>query len=153
MNPKILNKNEKREMLNQLNEQFGIKEIPGIVLTLGGERLFLFTGNYTEKQIKQLANLVPIERLGVYFAKEEREQIRLSIEGSQIFKDQITKNTFELTDSQAEEWMMGRELNLKPKQKGFLIMTHKDNFLGCGKASAEKIGNFIPKNRRLKEKG
>ena len=30
--------------------------------------------------------------------------------------------------------------------------TDYDNLLGCGKASAEKITNFIPKNRRLKEK-
>jgi NOL1/NOP2/fmu family ribosome biogenesis protein len=153
MNPKILNKNQTQEILDKLNTQFGIKEIPGLIFTLGGERLFLFTGTFTEKQIKQLGNLAPIERLGVYFAKEERDEIRLSIEGTQIFKDQITKNIFELTESQVEEWMMGRELNLKPEQKGFVVMKYQDNFLGCGKASAEKIGNFIPKNRRLKERG
>ena len=31
-------------------------------------------------------------------------------------------------------------------------MKYKDNFLGTGKASENKISNFIPKNRRLKEK-
>ena len=96
MNPRILNKNEEQEILNKLNKQFGIKEIPGLIFTLGGERLFLFSGSFDTKQIKQLANLVPIERLGVYFAKEEREEIRLSIEGTQIFKDQITKNIFHI---------------------------------------------------------
>ena len=177
MIPKILNKNQSQKILRQLDEQFGIKKIPGLIFTLGGERLFLFSGSFTEKQIKQLSNIIQIERLGVYFAKQEHEEIRLSIEGSQIFKDQITKNIFELTESQVEEWMMGRELlfsdifgvnNLaktreggrvgtspesKTLPKGFVIMKYKDNFLGCGKASAEKIGNFIPKNRRLKEKG
>ncbi len=152
MNLKILNKNEKQEIIRDLDKQFGIKEIPGLIFTLGGERLFLFSGNFTEKQIKKLANLAPIERLGVYFAKQEVGYMRLSIEGTQILKDQITKNIFELTESQVEEWMMGRELNLKPKQKGFVVMKYKDDFLGCGKASAEKIGNFIPKNRRLREK-
>ena len=183
MNLKILNKNGKQEIIRDLNKQFGIKEIPGLIFTLGSERLFLFSGRFDSKQIQQLERMIPIERLGVYFAKQEVGYIRLSIEGTQILKNQITKNIFELTESQAEEWMMGRELlfsdifgsdnNLSaPKAltggrerefrtkskgrvlpKGFVVMKYKDNFLGCGKASAEKIGNFIPKNRRLKERG
>ena len=32
-------------------------------------------------------------------------------------------------------------------------MADKDDFLGTGKTSGEKIGNFIPKLRRLKNKG
>jgi len=31
-------------------------------------------------------------------------------------------------------------------------MKYKNDFLGTGKASENKIGNFIPKNRRLKHK-
>jgi len=48
--------------------------------------------------------------------------------------------------------MKGQELNLKSGKKGFVIMKYNDDFLGSGKASEEKIGNFIPKTRRLKEK-
>ncbi|MCH8325462.1 MAG: hypothetical protein IIB83_02685, partial [Bacteroidetes bacterium] len=68
-------------------------------------------------------------------------------------KNQIKKNIFELNKEQAELWMKGSELNISTGKKGFLIMKYKDNFLGSGKASAEKIGNFIPKSRRLKNKG
>ena len=50
---------------------------------------------------------------------------------------------------------MSKRTNQPKKKKrarkhGFLAMKQKDDFLGTGKASAEKIGNFIPKNRRLK---
>ena len=49
---------------------------------------------------------------------------------------------------------VGRGINSEVKKpKGFVIIRYKDEFLGTGKASEEKISNFIPKNRRLKEKG
>ncbi|MAG79268.1 hypothetical protein CMI40_02730 [Candidatus Pacearchaeota archaeon] len=147
---KILNKNEKQEILNKLNKQFGINNIPGIIVKRGEEKLFLFSGNFNEKQIKNLERTVPIEGVGVYFAKLVKEEIRLSIEGTQILKDQINQNIFELNQEQTNQWMKGQELNIKTGKKGFVVMKYKDNFLGCGKASIEKITNFIPKSRRLK---
>ena len=149
---KILKKKETQNILRQLNESWGIKEIPGIIARRGEERLFLFTGELEEYKIRILESAAFIERIGVYFAKIVNREIRLSIEGTQIFKDQITKNIFELDEKQTEEWMMGRELLIKTGYHGFIVMKYKDNFLGCGKASAEKIGNFIPKNRRLKNR-
>ena len=155
---KILNKKEKEEIIKKLQEQFGIKSLNGIVTMRGKERLFLFQGSLDEKSIRKIEDeKIPIERLGVYFGKiTPGEGIRLSIEGSQILSEQIIKNTFELSDKEAEEWMYGRDLQLEsltPKLKsGFLIMTHKGDFLGTGKASENKIGNFIPKSRRLKNR-
>lgn len=40
---KIFNKKEKQEIENKLNEQFGIKEIPGEIIMKGKEKLFLFS--------------------------------------------------------------------------------------------------------------
>ena len=155
MNPlKIFNKKEKQEIELKLNEQFGIKEIPGEIIMKGKEKLFLFSGSFNKRQIKILEGLTIIERIGVYLAKidERTKDIRLSIEGVQILKDQIKKNVFEIPEELVEQWMKGQELNIKTNKKGFLIMKYKDDFLGSGKASEEKIGNFIPKVRRLKEK-
>jgi NOL1/NOP2/fmu family ribosome biogenesis protein len=149
---KILNKREKAEIEKKLKEQFGIEEVPGIIVRRGEERLFLFSGDMSEKDIKKLEAIVPIERVGFYFAKIMGNDIRLSIEGSQILSAQINKNIFELDEKQAEEWMKGHELPIKTGKHGFLIMKHGEDFLGTGKASEEKIGNFIPKNRRLKER-
>jgi len=49
--------------------------------------------------------------------------------------------------------MKGQDLQIKTGKRGFFVMKYKDDFLGCGKASQEKIGNFIPKSRRLKNRG
>lgn len=152
MTLKFLSEIEKKEIEKKLQEQFGIKEIPGTLIKRGEERIFLFQGSFTKQQIKELEKEIPVERVGVYFAKEQNNKIRLSIEGVYILKDQVTKNIFELDNIQAEKWMLGQELPIKTKTREFLIMKNKEYFLGCGKASEEKIGNFIPKNRRLKYK-
>jgi len=151
---KILSRNEKEELVDKLRAQFGIKKLGGLIMGRGTERLFLYQGDLSPKEIMELEHArVNIERCGVYFAKLERDEIRLSIEGVHVLKDQIKKNIFELDEEQARRWMEGSELNIQSGMRGFVVMKHKDYFLGCGKASAEKIGNFIPKNRRLKIKG
>jgi len=154
MTLKILNTNEKHNIGNKLNNQFGINKISGKIIMKGKEKLFLFSGSFTYKEIKKLEEITVIERIGAYFAKidERTNNIRLSIEGSQILGEQVNKNIFEIPEEYLENWMKGQELNIKTNKKGFLIMKYKDNFLGTGKASEEKIGNFIPKNRRLRDK-
>jgi len=148
---KIFNSNEKQEIINKLKKQFGIKDVKGIFVQRGVERLFLFQGDFTQKQIQELERTIPIERVGVYFGKEINNDIRLSIEGVHILKNQITKNIFELNKEQAELWMKGNELEIQTGKRGFLVMKYNEDFLGCGKASELKIGNFIPKSRRLKK--
>ncbi len=149
---KILNQQEKHEIEKKLNEQFGIEKIHGIILRRGEERLFLFSGDFSESEIKMLEKTVIVERTGIYFAKIIEDKIKLSIEGTQILGAQVKKNIFELNEEQMNDWMMGQDLQIKTGKRGFLIIKHKDDFLGCGKASEEKIGNFIPKSRRLKAK-
>jgi NOL1/NOP2/fmu family ribosome biogenesis protein len=144
---------DKEKILEQLNREFGITKIPGILLMRGSERIFLYQGNLTMEEISNMEKTFVIERIGVYFAKEQNGEVRLSLEGVHLIKDQITKGIFELDEKQADEWMHGSELNLETGKKGFLIMKYQDYFLGTGKASLQKISNYIPKNRRLKFKG
>ena len=151
---KVLNKNEKEKFVRQLNEQFGIKEIDWNIAKFGKERIILFSQGISEKEIQTLDRFARVEGIGVYFAKfdEKTNDLRLSIEGTQLLKDQITKNIFILDSKQAEEWMMGHDLNITTGKKGFFIIKFKDDFLGTGKISENKISNFIPKSRRLKYK-
>ncbi|MEX2017329.1 MAG: hypothetical protein WD876_02550 [Candidatus Pacearchaeota archaeon] len=154
MNPiKILNSKEHGEIEKQLKEQFGINQIQGKIIKWGTERLLLFSGSLSEKEIENLEqDKVPIEKIGFYFAKIIKDELKLTIEGTQALSPQITKNIYDLNSSQAEEWMMGRELQIKTGLYGFIVMRHGNDLLGCGKASQEKITNFIPKPRRLKSR-
>lgn len=147
---RILNSREKSKIEKKLKEQFGIEKIPGLIAQRGKERLFLFQGNFTADEIKKLEDDVIIERVGIYFAKIIGEEIRLSIEGTFLLKEQVKKNIFEIPKEFVEDWMKGKDLQIKTGKRGFLVIKYGNDFLGCGKASEEKIGNFIPKNRRLK---
>ena len=154
---KILSIKEKKRIEEKLKAKYGISEIPGILLMKGKEKVFLYSGSLSPREIKQLEENIIIERVGVYFAKMVidggEEKIRLSIEGTHILKDQISKNIFSLTKEQSENWMMGQQLDIVSGKFGFLVMKYKEDFFGTGKASKEKIGNFIPKSRRLKNRG
>ncbi len=150
----IFSNRETQEILSKLNAQFGIKEIPGKLIKIGKEKIFLFNGNFSDEQIKNLEKIAFIEKVGIYIGAIffPTGEIRLSIEGTQIFKDQIIKNIFELNSEQIDNWMQGEELNIQTGLRGIIVIKHKNNFLGCGKASENKIGNFIPKSRRLRSK-
>lgn len=180
---KIFSNKEKKEIVEKLNEQFGIKKVEGIFLQKGAERIFLYQGCLNEKKIRELEFArLNIERVGIYFGKLVNGFVRLSIDGIHLLKEQITKNVFELDDEQFELWMRGNELlfeDLENAEKSksdnstlhragwegveggfsdlrksgeFLIIKYKNDFIGTGKASEKKITNFIPKNRRLKDK-
>jgi len=36
-------------------------------------------------------------------------------------------------------------------ERGFVVIKYRDDLLGTGKLSQDKISNFIPKERRIKE--
>jgi NOL1/NOP2/fmu family ribosome biogenesis protein len=149
---KILEGKELENFTQILNDQFGITKIPGQLIMKGKEKVFLYTGNLPEKDLKTIEFRIFIERVGTYVAKIEEQGIRLSIEGSQIFKNQITKNIVELNEEEMLTWMHGSEVLKQSRITGFVIIKYKEDMLGTGKASAEKITNFIPKSRRLKHK-
>lgn len=148
----ILKGKEQKEIFEKLKNQFGIKNVNGTLFMRGKERVFLYSGNLDEKDIRKIEEISFIERIGVYLGKIERDEIRLSIEGTQILKDQLSKNIVELTKEEMETWMMGHEVRRVTGFNGFVVMMFNSEPLGCGKASAEKITNFIPKSRRLKDK-
>lgn len=157
MNPKIekLKIIEGKELENfqkKLKEQFGIEKIPGKIIMRGKEKVFLFTANINQEQLKKLEDDLFLERAGTYIAKKVDDDYRLSIEGSQIFKKQISKNIIELNGEEMVEWMHGSEILKQTGLHGFVIIKYKEEMLGTGKASETKITNFIPKSRRLKRK-
>lgn len=149
---KILNSKEKQEIVNILNKQFGIEQIDGMIIKIGEERLFLFDGGLNEKELRKIESIVQIERIGVYFGKFQNDMIRLSIEGVQLLQNQIKRNIFEIPEDQIENWLMGQDLLIETGKRNFLIMKYKEDLIGMGKASESKIGNYIPKSRRLKYK-
>ncbi|MBD3252860.1 hypothetical protein GF386_03960 [Candidatus Pacearchaeota archaeon] len=146
---KPLNNPNKKRIIRQLEQQFGINNIPYLFLEFGKDKFRLYSGNLSKEELKLLDRELRIETIGLYFAKQQNDGIRLTLDSLTVFKNQITKNILELTDSQAENWLKGRELLIKI-DNNFKILKNKNDIIGCGKSTGEKIANFIPKERRIK---
>lgn len=145
---KIIRANEKKKILSQLNEQFGIMKLPYLLLRFGKEKIRLYSGSLSSEELNFLDKNLRIENIGLYFAKQEKDGIRLTLDGVSFFRNQISKNILEIDDKQALDWFKGYDLLIET-DRGFKILKNQE-LIGCGKSTGEKITNFVPKERRVK---
>lgn len=139
---------QKKKILEKLNEQYGITKLPYLLLKFGKEKLRLYSGNLSKEELIDLDKSLRIENAGLYFAKQQ-EEIRLTLDGLQLLKSQITKNILEINDEQADKWFRGHDLDIQT-DRSFKILKNNNEFIGCGKSTGERITNFVPKERRVR---
>ena len=151
MELKILNSKERQKIAEKLKERFGIESIPYMIVQSGKERLRISSTNLSTDEIRKLSQTANIESIGLYFATLVNDEIRLSIDATHLLKSQINKNIIEISEKEKDEWLKGRDLQKENAERGFVVIKYKDDLLGTGKLSEEKISNFIPKERRIKE--
>lgn len=142
-------KHAKQKIFAQLNQQFGIS-LPenSQLIQSAKEKLRLLTSPITQSQLTQIEEIAPIEALGLYLAKEERDlSLRLSLDATHIFPP--TKNITQLSDEEAEQYLQGHDLQ-KTAPKTIQAIQHNDDFLGCAKSTGTTLLNHIPKPRRIR---
>jgi len=145
---KPLQSSQKKKILKQLNEQYGITNLPYLLLQFGKEKIRLYSGNLSKEELLTLDKNLRIENIGLYFAKQQ-EEIRLTLDGLQLLKNQITKNILEINNKHTEQWLKGNDLDIQTLPT-FKILKNNNEFIGCGKSTGQKITNFVPKERRIK---
>ena len=145
-NIKILNKNEIKAILELIKNQWGASaDMTYAFLKTDKGKIYVVNSDISRLELGKLR----INSIGLYFAEIRDGGIRLSIEGSQIIGPKSKKSVLELNDNEAKEWMRGNDLEMKGDFSGFLIIKHKEDFLGCGKYANGKILNYIGKARRV----
>lgn len=143
----MLNKKGSERVLGKIKEQFGIKNLDfdyGILQNKKG-KIFLISKDIDKIDLRKLR----INELGLYIARFDKE-LRLTIEGSQIFGKHANKNIYEINEEQAKLWLNGNDINCDKIFNGFVIIKYDNDFLGSGKWKDNKILNYIPKERRIK---
>ncbi len=146
-NFKVLDRKDKKRFLELLKEQFDFEDkLDYIFLINNKNKVFI-----VNKEIASIdLNKIRINSIGLYIAEFTNDEVRLSIEGSQIIGPNSKKNIIELDDKEAREWLKGKDIVKETGAQGFVIMKHKNDFLGSGKVTLTKgILNFVPKTRRL----
>lgn len=149
MNIHFIKSSEKKDIVAELKENFGIEELPFLLLESGKEKIRGFTGSLSKEEIGQLGQIAYVEGIGIYLLKKE-ESLRLGFDATQLFSEQISKNIIDINEEQANKWLRGYDLELQAT-RGVVVVRYGKDFLGCGKSTGERIVNHVPKERRLKK--
>jgi NOL1/NOP2/fmu family ribosome biogenesis protein len=142
----ILNNRQVREIDTMIGEQWG-GSLPTdlAILRSGTDRFSVVTKEALSIDDKALR----IDSIGLYFGTLEKGELRLSIEGSQIVGKTAQHHIIDIDDVGMMAWLRGTDLPTESVEKGFLLVRHGHDFLGCGKVKDGKLLNFYPKSRRI----
>jgi NOL1/NOP2/fmu family ribosome biogenesis protein len=146
---KFLNSKQKRRIVEELKEQYGITELPYLLIEGGKQPLRAFSGNLSKEEIVQLSILARIEVIGMYLISKKDNDCRLNFDAVSLLRNQISKNITEISKSQLDLWMRGHDLEIKCP-RGIAVIKFQDELIGLGKSNTEKIFNYVPKERKLK---
>lgn len=144
---KILNRKKVKEILALIKKQWGADLKIDIVFLINTQnKIFLVNKKIFDLELEKLK----INSIGLYFGELKNNELRLSIEGSQLVGKNAKRNTVKLNEKQAMQWLKGQDIDIKGSYNGFVILKHKNDFLGTGKYKHGKVLNFVPKARRFK---
>jgi len=177
----ILDRAKKKKFIAGL-ENLGMKKIPELLIRSGKEKIRAYSGDLSTEQIMEIWRLLPIEGVGLYVGKDMVNrsgvrEVRLSLDGMHLWKDQLTDRNFILNVEQEELWFNGKDIELtedqiKAFESGFVCVKSSDSkdFVGVGKigrspatsgippkeetevpfSSGKTLFSFLPKERRRK---
>ena len=152
-----LNSKEKKQFLQQLQNQYGYEKglTQDILVNKNKGRYYLVTPELLEFDFEEQR----VETIGMYFATlVSPNDLRLTIEGSQIIGPYATKNVHAIDDEETKQWIRGQNLSIETELAGWLILKHESDkgvdYLGCGKIvqknDEQVIHNYIPKTRYVR---
>jgi len=143
----FLKNKQVKELLQLINNRWSVELDWGdkyYFLKNFKNKIFIVNKDINKVEFEKLR----IDKLGLYVA-ELKNELRLSIEGSQMIGPFAKKNIIELTEDQMIYWMQGNDLEIKGEYSGFVILKHEEYYLGSGKYSDGVIVNHVPKARRI----
>ncbi len=144
---RILNKKAIKAILALIKRQWDTSiDLDYAFLEGRDNKIYLINKEFASLPLERLR----INKIGLYFGQLLHNQLRLSIEGSQLVGPKAKKNILEITKEQSRAWLRGEDLSTDQKLKGFVLIRNKNDFFGTGKFKQGKILNFVPKGRRIK---
>ena len=147
MKLKILGKRHVKKIFALIKKQWGADVyFKHVFLQDRNGKLYIINRDISRVDVNKLQ----INSIGMYFGAIANEELRLSIEASQMIGPSAEKNTINLKKEQISIWLAGNDLDYLGEERGFVLIRYKNDFLGAGRIKEGKILNFIPKPRRLK---
>ncbi|TEW56146.1 16S rRNA (cytosine(1407)-C(5))-methyltransferase RsmF [Psychromonas sp. RZ22] len=136
---------EKANLQAYFEQQFGIKELDGILYKREQE-LWLFPAS-----IEPLMDKIRFSRLGIkiaeQFGKGRKIGFKTMHEFARCFAKDSSKNNVELSAQQANEFYQGRDIHdIDCKgNSGEVFVNYRSNVIGIGKSLDTRIKNNLPR--------
>lgn len=158
---KILDNSKKKKFIQGISS-LGIDDINELLIRSGSERIRAYSGDLSTEEINQIIDVFPVESIGLYVGKEivnrktKKSETRLSLEGVNLWKEQIKKQIISIDKETEDRWFKGEDILIKDFEnikEGFVIIKSQESgdLIGVGKLGKEKIiFNYLPKERRRK---
>ena len=146
---KAMNTRERKVILKIIKEQWGCDyKVEHYFMLSPKDRIYLLNHDYDLVKEKKLRINTP----GIYFAEYnyKRQQVRLSIEGSQIIGPLATKNVLDVSKEQFRDWLKGNDIPANDDCSGFVIVKSGKDYAGSGAFKEGNILNYVPKARRIR---
>lgn len=96
---------------------------------------------------KNNLKLENVARFGLYILKIEKNGIRFSIEGAQLFGKYANKRILEIEPEKV--FYYKSNLERVDVEDGYYVMKYKENFLGSCYVKSKELKDFIPKDRKI----
>lgn len=158
-NAHIMKSKELKHTLKQIGDRFGcdcsfLKEY-AFFLQENRRKIIIVNKEILDEKLEDLR----VDAMGLYIGtKIANDEIRLSVEGTQLIGPHAMKNVIELNDKEFQLWIRGNPVEKETEIHGFVILKnktvkHKTEYCGCGKPVRDQktnkviIHNYIPKTR------
>ena len=145
----FINSKEKKRILEELENLYGISNLPYMLTEAGKKKIRAFSGTMNREEIQELSEITNVEVIGIYLLSQKDDDLRINFDALPLLKNQISKSTLEINEQQFELWIRGNDIELSAKS-GTYIISYKGDLIGTGKSNGIKIFNYIPKERKLK---
>ena len=144
--------NDRKKLLAELNDKFGIVDPGYLFLETGKSKIRGFSGSLTREDIMNLDEFVRIELVGTYIARDdELTGLRLSFDAPHIKGIEVTKKIIELSKEEFDKWIYGEPL-AKTLDLGIYVVSFMGDTWGCSYSTGSKLLNYIPKERIIRKK-
>ncbi|MFA5020075.1 MAG: hypothetical protein WC533_03165 [Candidatus Pacearchaeota archaeon] len=153
MNAEFLDNTKKKKLISEIEEQYGIDNIPFLIIETGKDKYRIYSGELSKDEIKELSKSVRIEFIGSKICKKDNVNVRLNFDmlNLPLIKEQINKNIVEINEEQIKPWLKGENVEKNVNlSSSYLVVKNKGDFLGMGQNGKTFIKNYVPKERRVK---
>jgi NOL1/NOP2/fmu family ribosome biogenesis protein len=149
---KFFSRKEKERIEKIIEKNYGAKlDFSNVILAkTSDEKVWILAKDVKKLDISRLE----VISAGLYLGRlKANEKILLSIEGCQLVGKQAKRNIAILNEVETRKFVQGQDVEVEKsvecEERNFVLVKHKDDFLGSGKFVNNKVENLVSKSRRL----